>query len=135
MRSQALVAVLLPAVLACENAKTHSCGAAFVASSAEAASFYHTYTASVVTATTDVPAAFNSACSGMAKSLSKACTCYVAASASVVEATSSAAPYPVAVSVGSFVIIDALFAGQLSLSTRIPLKCFAVSNKLCPARL
>jgi polygalacturonase len=71
------VALLLPAVLACENPDTHPCAAIFTASTALVTSFCATYTASAVTATTAIPSAINSACSGLSKTISEACTCFV----------------------------------------------------------
>lgn len=73
------VALLLPAVLACENPDTHSCASIFTASTALVTSFCATYTASDITATTPpaIPSAISSACSGLYKTISEACTCFV----------------------------------------------------------
>ncbi|KAL4794399.1 putative endopolygalacturonase D [Aspergillus venezuelensis] len=77
MKRCALLLPFVPAALACVNAKdaNHSCAAAFSASSAEAASFCATFTASTVTETTGVPDSLLSNCDGKVKHLSSACSC------------------------------------------------------------
>ena len=81
------VALLLPAVLACENPDSHPCASIFTASTALVTSFCATYTASDITATTAIPSAINSACSSKSLTISEACTCFVTPGAT----TSSAA--------------------------------------------
>jgi hypothetical protein len=71
------VALLLPAVLACENPDSHPCASVFTASTALVSSFCATYTASDVTATTAIPSAINSACSSKSLTISEQCTCFV----------------------------------------------------------
>ncbi|KAF7532542.1 hypothetical protein G7054_g7851 [Neopestalotiopsis clavispora] len=91
MRSFLLTAAALPVVLACSNPDTDSCAGAFVSSSAAAAEFCATWTASAITETTAVPDAFGSACAYKTKKLSTACSCYVTGGAAVATSTSSAA--------------------------------------------
>lgn len=83
------VALLLPAVLACENPDTHSCASIFTASTALVSSFCATYTASDVTATTAIPSAINSACSSKSLTISEACTCFVTGATAATTATVS----------------------------------------------
>ena len=71
------VALLLMAVLACENPATHSCASVFTASTALVTSFCATYTASNIAATNAIPSAIYSACSGKSQTISAACTCFV----------------------------------------------------------
>jgi len=84
------VALLLPAVLACENPDTHPCASIFTASTALVTSFCATYTASDITATTAIPSAINSACSSKSLTISEACTCFVTPATTTPAATVSA---------------------------------------------
>jgi polygalacturonase len=71
-----LASAILPIVLACESPDTHPCAASFVNNPASASAFCATYTKSVVTAVTGVPALFSAPCLGKASSISSACTCF-----------------------------------------------------------
>lgn len=75
MKRSALLASFLPLALGCDNPETHSCASAFSVSSAAAATFCATFTASTVTATTGVPDVFLSNCDYKTKHLSSACSC------------------------------------------------------------
>ena len=89
----ALVAAILPAILACESPDTHPCASAFVSNAALATSFCATYTASVVTATTAIPSIFNSACSSKSQTISEACTCFVSPAATTAHVSAFVASY------------------------------------------
>ncbi|PWY72949.1 endopolygalacturonase D [Aspergillus heteromorphus CBS 117.55] len=91
MRSALLLSVI-PLVLGCESPKNHACASVYSVSSAAAASFCATFTASSVTATTDVPDAFLSNCEYKTKHLSSACSCLGAADGSSPASTPAAYP-------------------------------------------
>ncbi|KAL4927536.1 glycoside hydrolase family 28 protein [Aspergillus undulatus] len=93
MKRCAFLLPLLPAALACNNPNdpNHSCASVYSVSSAEAASFCATFTATTVTFTTGVPDAFVSACDGKIKHLSSACSCLGPATATAPAPASSTA--------------------------------------------
>ncbi|KAI2892925.1 CAZyme family GH28 [Aspergillus niger] len=90
MKRSALLASFLPLALGCDSAETHSCASAFSVSSAAAASFCATFTASTVTATTGVPDVFLSNCDYKTKHLSSACSCLGTADGSAPASTPAA---------------------------------------------
>ncbi|KAJ5662191.1 uncharacterized protein N7477_009807 [Penicillium maclennaniae] len=74
MMRSALLLSFVPLVLGCNNPASHACASVYTASAAEASAFCATFTASVVTATTGLPA-FASACDFKPRHLSSACNC------------------------------------------------------------
>ncbi|KAB8071694.1 endopolygalacturonase D [Aspergillus leporis] len=91
MKRSALVISFLPFAFGCDNsdAAGHACASIYSVSSAAAASFCAAFTASTVTATTDVPAAFLSNCDYKTKHLSSACSCLGSSITPVVASSSS----------------------------------------------
>ncbi|PYH89594.1 endo-polygalacturonase D [Aspergillus ellipticus CBS 707.79] len=92
MRS-ALLLPLIPVVLGCDSPESHACASVYSVSSAAAASFCATFTASSVTETTGVPDVFLSNCDYKTKHLSSACSCLGTADGSS-PASTPAAVYP-----------------------------------------
>lgn len=117
MRSFFAVAAVLPAVLACENPDTHACASAFYYNTASAAAFCETFTASDVTATSAIPALFNSACSGKTRTISSACTCFV--TADVAEPTTAAAASTTAAAAVAAATTTAVAAASVAKATTV----------------
>ncbi|RAL65346.1 hypothetical protein DID88_000914 [Monilinia fructigena] len=93
MRSAIILGFLASVALACDNPQSpgHACASAFAASPEEAVSFCATYTKSVNTATTGLPA-FATACANKPKKLSSACSCLQVPTTLATLVKSSAAP-------------------------------------------
>ncbi|RHZ49378.1 uncharacterized protein CDV56_100766 [Aspergillus thermomutatus] len=91
MKRGALLVPFVPLALACVDPSdsNHSCASVFSVSSAAAASFCATFTASTVTETTGVPAALLSNCDYNTKHLSSACSCLGPATAAAPTQTSA----------------------------------------------
>ncbi|PWY91494.1 endopolygalacturonase D [Aspergillus sclerotioniger CBS 115572] len=90
MKRSALLLSFLPLALGCESPESHACASVYSVSSAAAASFCATFTASSVTATTDVPDVFLSNCDYKTKHLSSACSCLGTVDGSSPASTSAA---------------------------------------------
>ncbi|KAB8254345.1 putative endopolygalacturonase D [Aspergillus pseudonomiae] len=91
MKRSALILSFIPLAFGCDNPSSpgHSCASIYSVSAAAASSFCATFTASTVTATTGVPAAFLSNCDYKTKHLSSACSCLGTAAAPTAGAPSS----------------------------------------------
>ncbi|KAL4995816.1 putative endopolygalacturonase D [Aspergillus recurvatus] len=101
MKRCALLTPLLPLALACNNPSdpSHTCASIYSVSSAEAASFCATFTASTVTEATGVPDAFLSACDSKVKHLSSACSCLGPVDSATATTVPAASTAPAAVPV------------------------------------